>query len=376
MSRKSERQKSKRRADKLAVRAWDAVEQGDVQLARKIIKRATDERPANPLLWHDLGLISELHGDEAAAEKALQNALFLAPDFVNAHTQLAALYARQGKLAAAERLQKRAASLAPNNKEVQETLAVYRLLLPSEPEPANLATVPPGAEEFRLDRYDWMLVSKELQTKGCSLLPGLLDPAECRDFSGLYRYDRYFEKTIAMSAAQGNGCYRFFTLPLPLRLGQLRAEIYAKLAPIANEWNGLLRKEGFFYPPSLSEFTAHCREAGQTRTTPILLYYETGGFNALHQDVWGDITFPFQLVVTLSEAFTGGEFLLAEEAPGRKSLRVELAATQGDGIVFCGQHRLVKFGDGFALRSIWHGLKTITSGERFALGIPFHEYKG
>jgi hypothetical protein len=378
MSRQSKTQKSKRRADKLALQAWSAVEEGDLQLAKKIIKRATDERPANPLLWLDLGLISGLQNEDADAEKAFQSAIFLAPSLVEAYIHLAALYARQGKVSAAERLQRRAVSLSPKDTEQQEKLEVYQAMLSTNitpTKPSQTINAPlPAQEELSLGRYDWENISTELRSRGCALLPRLLSPEHCQQVSGLHQTKQLFEKTITMSGAQGQGSYHFFALPLPALVSSLREEVYERLAPIANHWNKLLQRQER-YPASLREFTAYCHQEGQHKTTPILLHYEAGGFNAPHQDIWGRVSFPFQLAVTLSDGFSGGEFLLVEDAPGKKALRIELPTRQGDGVLFCSQHRLIKLGDVFALQAVRHGVLTITSGERFALGIPFHEYK-
>src|SRR5437762_13779268 len=119
----------------------------------------------------------------------------------------------------------------------------------------------------------------------------------------------------------GIGDYKYFAHPLPPVVADLRAHAYPPLARIANRWEkslGARRR----YPDDLPGLLAICRRAGQAKPTPLLLHYETGGYNCLHQDLYGDIAFPLQITGFLSRPgvdYTGGEFLLLEQRPRAQS---------------------------------------------------------
>jgi hypothetical protein len=179
----------------------------------------------------------------------------------------------------------------------------------------------------------------------------------------------------------GEGVYRYFRSPIPATVAGLRRAVYPHLAAIANGWQRLLG-EPETYPPGWEAFRDRCRHAGQTKSTPILLRYGPGGFNALHRDLRGRVFFPIQLAVVLSlradqapGGFAGGHFVFGDVPEGPKSRRREVAAGLGDALLFGTRDRLVRIGGVYGLQGVKHGLAPLTAGSRTALGIPFHEYR-
>lgn len=225
-------------------------------------------------------------------------------------------------------------------------------------------------------RIDWEQLAAGLDTRGWFHVPGLLDGAQCADLADLYVSDDRFRKTISMERHRfGRGEYRYFGYPLPRLVGQLRSELYAGLAPIANRWAERLA-QGARYPDTLDQYVALCREAGQTRPTPLLLRYEEGGYNRLHQDLYGAMAFPLQMVVALSESgrdYAGGEFVLTEQAARSQARVTVLRPERGDAIFFPNAERPERGTRGYRRVNVRHGMSTVTRGRRYALGIIFHD---
>jgi hypothetical protein len=228
----------------------------------------------------------------------------------------------------------------------------------------------------RLSGYDWKGLTRELDEMGYARLPGLLQPSECRELAGLYGDARRFRKRVVMEQHRfGQGEYQYFAHPLPPLVRALRAELYARLAPAANAWSARLGSRERF-PASLSGFLARCHERGQRRPTPLLLHYRAGGYNRLHQDLYGAVAFPLQTTCLLSkpgEDFTGGEFLLLEQRPRMQSRGEAIALAQGEGIVFATRERPVAGPRGDSRAQMRHGVSVVHSGERTTLGIIFHD---
>jgi uncharacterized protein len=232
------------------------------------------------------------------------------------------------------------------------------------------------ARKARLSGIDWQRVARELDEAGCARLPGLLLPSECRELAALYREPRRFRKRIGMEQHRfGAGEYQYFQYPLPPLVRALRTELYAGLAPIANAWSARLGSR-VRYPDSLDGFLARCREHSQTRPTPLLLHYQAGGYNRLHQDLYGAVAFPLQLTCLLSKPevdFTGGEFLLLEQRPRMQSRGEAIALAQGEAILFATRERPVSGPRGYSRAQMRHGVSVVRSGERTTLGIIFHD---
>jgi hypothetical protein len=232
----------------------------------------------------------------------------------------------------------------------------------------------------RLEKLDWSGLDASLDARGFASLPVVLDRFECQALADLYSQDALFRSRIDMSRFRfGVGEYKYFAAPLPPLVHSLRETLYARLAPIANRWQARLKADTTSkYPPKLDDFIARCHRAGQTRPTPLLLSYKAGGYNCLHQDIYGDLAFPLQVVFALSRADTdyhGGEFLLVEQRPRAQSRGHAARIEQGAGIVFATRERPVAGTRGDYRVSMRHGVSTITDGTRMTLGIIFHDAK-
>jgi len=394
MNPKKQKEKDRRRARKLADEAWEAANANNLDLALKIIRRAVEAQPDNPVLWNDQAVLLLRQGNDLEAERAFRAALSLAPDYAEAYANFAAMRFRDGWLDAAVALQTSAVQFAPDDPVQAERLATYRTVAGQAARTAPPPTLtPPIAvepaegptfEEWRdrLADLDFYTLGKRLTREGCLLLAGLVDPETCALLRSWFHEDARFSKTVVMDRPDyGRGTYRYFRQPPPVVDG-LRRAVYPHAARIANEWQRLLGEETLF-PEDWDGFRDICRAAGQTSPTPILLRYEPGGFNALHRDLRGAVFFPLQLAVVLSprsadgtgEGFGGGDFLLCDVPESEKSLRRALPAGLGDAILFCTRDRLVAVGGAYGLQPVMHGVTPITGSDRYVLGVPFHEYR-
>lgn len=230
----------------------------------------------------------------------------------------------------------------------------------------------------RVRAIDWQPVLEELDTQGNAKLNRILTPDECRKLSSLYQQDDSFRSTVVMQQhGFGRGEYRYFKYPLPGIVATLRTLVYPLLVPIANRWNEAMGLP-VRYPEEHRDYIERCRQAGQNRATPLLLRYGTDDYNCLHQDLYGEQVFPLQLTVLLSEPdedFTGGELVMTEQRPRMQSRPMVIALRQGDGVVFAVRNRPVQGSKSVYRVNLRHGVSRIRSGERFALGIIFHDAK-
>jgi hypothetical protein len=223
---------------------------------------------------------------------------------------------------------------------------------------------------------DWTAAEAELNERGSAILPNLLDAEACAQLRSSYDRDSLFRSRIVMARhGFGKGEYKYFGYPLPEPVASLRTQLYPHLAPIANRWEQALGSVRRF-PKTHAEFLKQCHAAGQERPTPLLLRYATGDYNCLHQDLYGEEVFPLQVALLLSRPgkdFTGGEFVMTEQLPRMQS-RVEVAAlNQGDGVVFAVNERPVRGARGPYRVKMRHGVSRLRSGERFTLGVIFHD---
>jgi hypothetical protein len=227
----------------------------------------------------------------------------------------------------------------------------------------------------RVDALDWDGVRAQLDDRGFAVTAPFLGETECAALAGLFDGGR-FRSTIDMARHRfGDGRYRYFDHPLPRDVAALREAFYGHLAPIANLWAQRLREDVAF-PAEHAELLARCRAAGQTRPTPLLLRYGAGDWNALHQDLYGDVFFPFQAVTVLSEPgadFAGGEFVLLEQRPRAQSRAHVVVPPRGAFVVFPTRHRPHAGRTGFHRVGLRHGVSTVTRGSRTALGLIFHD---
>jgi uncharacterized protein len=237
-------------------------------------------------------------------------------------------------------------------------------------------TAEPSAS--RVARIDWGKAASELDEQGCAVLKNFLSGEECGAIASLYLDDRQFRSRVVMQRhGFGKGEYKYFAYPLPSLLGELRNALYSRFVPIVNHWNERLRVE-VRYPSKLDDFLKLCHAAGQCRPTPLLLKYEPGDYNCLHQDLYGELAFPLQTAILLSrpgEDFTGGEFVLAEQRPRAQSRPEVVPLSQGDAAVFAVQYRPVSGARGAYRVNLRHGVSRLRSGRRLTLGIIFHDAK-
>jgi len=236
---------------------------------------------------------------------------------------------------------------------------------------------PPEVEASRrVAAVDWQAVAAALDEQGYATVPDLLDAGQCRALTGLYDDEDAFRRRIVMQRhAYGSGEYKYFRYPLREPVDGLRRAIYPQLAPVANRWRERLRDPERL-PPTLDLYLDACHQAGQTRPTPLMLKYGPGDYNRLHQDLYGALVFPFQLTVLLSDPqqdFSGGEFLLVEQRPRVQSRGEVVPLRQGEAVIFPVHHRPVEGARGAFRVTMRHGVSRVRSGERFTLGIIFHD---
>jgi hypothetical protein len=228
----------------------------------------------------------------------------------------------------------------------------------------------------RIARLDWEALSRSLDEQGFAITEPVLDADECRELACLFDGDR-FRATIEMARHRfGDGRYRYFAHPLPELIEGARVAFYEQLAPIANRWSGLLSGDNPTFPATHELLLDRCREAGQTRPTPLLLRYHEGDWNALHQDIYGDVYFPFQVLTVLSDPvadYDGGEFVLVEQRPRAQSRAHVLRPAQGAFVIFPTRERPGRGAHGYHRVGLRHGVSTVTRGTRTALGIIFHD---
>jgi len=228
----------------------------------------------------------------------------------------------------------------------------------------------------RVDALDWSDLDGQLDTQGFAVTAPMLTAAECDELSNLFDGGR-FRSTIEMARHRfGDGRYRYFDHPLPAIVADLRSGFYRHLAPVANEWAGRLRGDEPTFPLEHEALLERCRQAGQERPTPLILRYGEGDWNALHQDLYGDVFFPFQVLTILSRPgidFEGGEFVLLEQRPRAQSRAHVLNPPQGAFVVFPTHHRPNAGRNGYHRVGLRHGVSTLERGQRTALGVIFHD---
>tara|TARA_R110002167_G_scaffold45926_2_gene137585 strand:- start:83 stop:793 length:711 start_codon:yes stop_codon:yes gene_type:complete len=228
----------------------------------------------------------------------------------------------------------------------------------------------------RLRQLDWAAIEADIGAFGHAQVGPVLEPEECRALTGLYGRDELFRSTIDMARYRfGEGQYRYFSYPLPTLLAAWRPALYRHLAPIANRMAAAMGREADF-PPEHAAYLERCHTAGQTRPTPLILRYGEGGYNCLHQDLYGELVFPLQAAVLLSrpgEDFEGGEFLLVEQRPRAQSVGEVVALQQGEMVIFPVNERPVQGARGIYRCRMRHGVSRLRRGSRFTLGLILHD---
>jgi len=227
----------------------------------------------------------------------------------------------------------------------------------------------------RVDALDWGALRERLDDEGHAITAALLTADECDELAGLFDGGS-FRSTIDMARHRfGDGRYRYFDHPLPDTIAALRGAFYRHLAPVANDWAELLRGDNATFPLEHEGLLERCRAAGQERPTPLILRYGEGDWNALHQDLYGAVFFPFQILTVLTEDFDGGEFVLLEQRPRAQSRAHVLKPPRGAFVIFPTRERPNRGRNGHHRVGMRHGLGTVTRGQRTALGVIFHDAK-
>jgi uncharacterized protein len=238
--------------------------------------------------------------------------------------------------------------------------------------------LPSSNMSARVQAIDWVQAEADLDAQGCAVLKQLLKAEECGALAALYPDDAHFRSRIVMGRhGFGRGEYKYFSYPLPDLIAQLRPALYRRLQGIANRWNGAMGID-IRYPEEHAAFLQRCHDAGQTRPTPLLLQYETGDYNCLHQDLYGEHVFPLQVAILLSAPgndFEGGEFVLTEQRPRMQSRAEVVALAQGDAVAFAVHHRPVQGTRGSYRVNLRHGVSRLRNGRRHTVGIIFHDAK-
>lgn len=231
----------------------------------------------------------------------------------------------------------------------------------------------------QLATIDWDAVQQKINETGYALLPGVLSAVDCDALRTAYTDEHLYRKTIVMERYRfGLGEYKYFRYPLPDLIQNVREQVYAKIVPVANSWMNALQIDRQ-YPLTLEELHTVCRAHSQTKPTVLILKYGKGGHNTLHQDLYGDIFFPIQLVLFLDEPekdYTGGEFVLTQQIPRAQSKAIVLKPRKGDMLLFTTNFRPVKGTKGYYRVNMKHGVSEVHEGQRHTLGIIFHDALG
>jgi hypothetical protein len=230
----------------------------------------------------------------------------------------------------------------------------------------------------RVQGLDWTTLGEQLDASGFAVTEPILSEAECEALAELFEADDVFRSTVEMARHRfGEGRYRYFAHPLPASIEELRTSFYERLAPVANRWAELLSGENPRFPEAHDQLLACCRAAGQTRPTPLILRYRAGDWNALHQDLYGEVYFPLQVLTVLSDPvdYSGGEFVLVEQRPRAQSRAHVLRPPRGAFVIFPTRERPAGGSRGYHRAALRHGVSTLAEGERTALGVIFHDAK-
>ena len=233
-----------------------------------------------------------------------------------------------------------------------------------------------GNIRSRIESLDWPRILASLHESGWARTGEVLTGQECNELRTLYANDNLFRSKVVMARHRfGLGEYKYFAYPLPGLVADLRELLYARLAAVANDWESKLLGKSH-YPKTHQEFIKLCHAGGQTRPTPLMLRYESGGYNCLHQDLYGAVYFPLQTVFMLDRPeldFAGGEFVLVEQRPRAQSAAHVISPRQGEAVIFATRWRPVQGSRGYYRVNIRHGVSTVTRGLRHTLGIVYHD---
>ncbi len=224
--------------------------------------------------------------------------------------------------------------------------------------------------------FDWQAIATDLDTRGYAVTGSVFSSQECAQLAKSYDEEAQFRKKIVMARhGFGKGEYKYFNYPLPHKISALRGAFYARLVPVANNWQSMIGRD-ILFPDAHNAFVERCHKAGQTRPTPLMLRYGKDDYNCLHQDLYGDHVFPLQVAIMLSspgEDFSGGEFVLTEQRPRMQSRAEVVSLAQGEAVIFAVNERPVRGTRGTYRVRMRHGVSRVRDGQRHVLGIIFHD---
>jgi hypothetical protein len=230
--------------------------------------------------------------------------------------------------------------------------------------------------ERKIASLDWPTIEDQLIDQGYAIIEKVLEETQCELLKAGYLKEDNYRKTVNMQRYRfGRGEYKYYSYPVPSLIKSLRESLYPHLVPLANSWMKAL-KQTVVYPNIYSEFLHHCHENGQNLATPLILKYAQGGFNTLHQDLYGEVYFPIQAVVNLTQPgvdYEGGEFVLTQQIPRAQSQVKVLQPNKGDMVLFSTNFRPEKGARGYYRVVMKHGISEVTRGSRYALGVIFHD---
>ncbi len=233
-----------------------------------------------------------------------------------------------------------------------------------------------SAIKDKINATAWHEVIDDIAGNGYAVVPNFMSEQNCKVLIDNYENKVGYRKTVTMARHRfGLGEYKYYDYPLPPIIQVLREEIYSRLAPMANGWMNALRID-VSYPKTLNQLHQHCKEHNQLKPTPLILKYGKGGFNTLHQDLYGDVYFPLQVAIFLNEPevdYTGGEFVLTQQNPRAQSKATVLRPNKGDMLIFPTRYKPVMGARGYHRTTMKHGVSEVTSGERYVMGIIFHD---
>ncbi|WP_291912421.1 2OG-Fe(II) oxygenase [Chitinophaga sp. CB10] len=228
----------------------------------------------------------------------------------------------------------------------------------------------------QIKRLPWDEYRETLHEKGFVIIDNFLTHEQCDALKAGYEEPERYRKTINMERYRfGKGEYKYFRYPLPPLLQSLREAVYEQIAGLANQWMQAVKSD-VRYPPQLAELHKMCAAHQQVLPTVLILKYQQNGFNTLHQDLYGDVFFPLQMVFMLSEPdkdYSGGEFVITEQIPRAQSKANVLKPKKGSVLIFATNYRPVRGTQGYYRVNMKHGVSTVHGGERFSLGVIFHD---
>ncbi|WP_417516792.1 2OG-Fe(II) oxygenase [Minwuia sp.] len=222
---------------------------------------------------------------------------------------------------------------------------------------------------------DWQTIRANLDARGFAVSTSVLSADTCEEIAATYQDRSLFRSRVIMRRhGFGDGEYQYFTYPLPDPVQRLRETAYPELAPLANLWAGRMGLDRSF-PVRHDDYLETCHASGQQKPTPLVLKYVEGDYNRLHQDLYGDLYFPIQMAVLLSDtsSFTGGQFVLSETRPRMQTRAEVIDLKQGDAVFFAVNQRPVPSARGYSRVTMRHGVSTVRSGHRMTLGVIFHD---